>query len=165
MSSLFLLLLFVLQMVSFYVIALLYMRISKFNNLEKKQERLMAEMDNAIAAYLAELKEENERLINIIEKREEKVLIKVQEEVNHIRETKIAEKEDEFTIVQPNIPVNIALKSYQNAPTVKKTVSPTPEQNDHQRAISMFDEGKTIEEIAKTLGKGKTEVELLLKFR
>ncbi|MDN4607438.1 hypothetical protein [Sporosarcina highlanderae] len=165
MSSLFLLLLFVLQMVSFYVIALLYMKISKFNNLEKKQERLMAEMDDAIAAYLSELKEENERLIHAIEKREEKVHLKVQEEVKPARESKIVEKENEFTIVQPNIPVNVALKSYQNAPTTKKTVNSTPEKNDHHRALSMFDEGKTIEEIAKTLGKGTTEVELLLKFR
>ncbi|MDW0115707.1 hypothetical protein QTL97_01985 [Sporosarcina thermotolerans] len=165
MSSLFLLLLFVLQMVSFYVIALLYMKISKFNNLEKKQERLMAEMDDAIAAYLSELKEENERLINIIENREEKVLIKVQEEVKPTRKTKIVENENEFTIVQPNIPVNVALKSYQNAPTTPKTLNLTPEKNDHHRALSMFDEGKTVEEIAKTLGKGTTEVELLLKFR
>ena len=69
MQTVFLLFLFILQLISFYFMALLYMRLSKFNNLEKKQEKLMAEMDDAIGAYLSELKEENERLIQIIDKR------------------------------------------------------------------------------------------------
>ena len=69
MQTVFLLFLFILQLISFYFMALLYMKVSKFNNLEKKQEKLMAEMDDAIGAYLSELKEENERLIQIIDKR------------------------------------------------------------------------------------------------
>ena len=39
------------------------------------------------------------------------------------------------------------------------------ELDDRTRAFNMHDEGKPVEEIAKKLGKGKTEVELLLKFR
>ena len=37
--------------------------------------------------------------------------------------------------------------------------------DDRTKAINLHDTGQTIEEIAKALGKGRTEVELILKFR
>ncbi|WP_262172941.1 hypothetical protein [Saccharococcus sp. Marseille-Q5394] len=171
MQTVFLLFLFILQVIGFYFIALLYMKVSKFNNLEKKQHKLMAEMDDAIGAYLSELKEENDRLINIIDK---------QEEGRSLRETARVDRPTEdptqspdmktFPIKTPGYPLKAALKSYQAAPTLNKdslAVQVIEESglDDRTLAIRMHDNGKSIEEIAKRLGKGKTEVELLLKFR
>ena len=67
--------------------------------------------------------------------------------------------------------MKVALKSYQSAPLINANGSSSEldskvvEMDDRTRAINMYDEGKPVEEIAKKLGKGKTEVELLLKFR
>src|SRR4051794_9029785 len=58
MTSLFLLFLFILQIISFYFLALMYTKLSKFDNLEKQQRKLMNEMDDSIGAYLSELKDE-----------------------------------------------------------------------------------------------------------
>ncbi|MGN7386789.1 hypothetical protein [Sporosarcina sp. SAFN-015] len=170
MQTVFLVFLFIVQVIGFYFIALLYMKVSKFNNLEKKQQKLMAEMDDAIGAYLSELKEENERLIAIIEKRQEngKRVENALDSRHQEPERQVERKE--FTIVTPSYPVKAAMKSYQTAPTVKDSKSSKPVPKVHEMdsrtlAIQMYDEGKPIEEIAKKLGKGKTEVELLLKFR
>ncbi|MFS0688072.1 hypothetical protein AB1K89_02325 [Sporosarcina sp. 179-K 8C2 HS] len=170
MQTVFLLFLFILQVIGFYFMALLYMKVSKFNNLEKKQQKMMAEMDDAIGAYLSELKEENERLIKIIEKRQEND--KHEESAPERRSQEFeqqAEKKD-FTIVTPSYPMKAALKSYQTAPSLRdnslsKPVSKVHEMDSRSLAIHYYDEGKPVEEIAKRLGKGKTEVELLLKFR
>ena len=63
MIWIFLVFLFILQIISFYFLALFYTKMSQFDDLEKKQRKLMDEMDDSIAAYLSELKDENERLI------------------------------------------------------------------------------------------------------
>ena len=63
MITIFLVFLFIIQIIGFYFLALLYTKVTKFDDLEKKQRKLMAEMDNSIGAYLSELKDENERLI------------------------------------------------------------------------------------------------------
>ena len=55
--------LFILQIISFYFIALLYTKLSKFQDLERKQENIMNEMENSFSAYLAEMKDENDRLL------------------------------------------------------------------------------------------------------
>lgn len=171
MQTIFLLFLFILQLFGFYIMALLYMKVSKFNDLEKKQQKLMAEMDDSVGVYLAELKEENDRLIKIIEKRQES-------NSSHEKEIKkqqvtqsgtvVENNKENFTLNQPSVPMKVAMKSYQTSPAVKESVTKPSfdevKMDDRSIAIRMHKEGKSIEEIAKSLGKGKTEVNLLLKF-
>ena len=160
------------QLISFYIIALLYMKISKFKNLEQKQQKLMSEMDDAIGAYLNELKEENDRLIDTIDRksfqngsRREQAHEQRTNQSNDFTER----SEDNLTITPVNYPVKIAMKSYQsslsNAAVLPEKVTEEKKKDDRSVAIEMHNEGKSIEEIAKKLGKGKTEVSLLLKFR
>ncbi|WP_336822495.1 hypothetical protein [Sporosarcina sp. USHLN248] len=184
MQTIFLVFLFLLNMIAFYIIALLYVKVSKFNNLEMKQQKLMEEMDNAIGAYLTEMKDENERLIKIIEERQQK------DDVYHagsqgdtMKESNtdkiVAQAESDFVLKSPKIPVKMALKSYQSMPIsakktetdkavedpVQETAAEPIEMDDRSLAFSMQQQGMSVEEIAKQLGKGKTYVELLLKFR
>lgn len=63
MTTILIALLFFLQLLSFYFLIILNTKLAKFKDLEKKQERLMREMDDTITAYLAEMKDENDRLI------------------------------------------------------------------------------------------------------
>lgn len=161
-------LLFIVQIISFYFLALLYTKVSKFDDLEKKQRKLMVEMDDSIGAYLSELKDENERLIERLTTRDrEPVVKKVTSSVQLDKQEYTAATEQAPPMIRvnkPTIPVNVALKSY-NA--VSKTQQgPTLEvDDDRTQALKLFDAGQSIEEIAKALGKGRTEVELILKFR
>ena len=167
MTSIFLLILFILQIIGFYFLALLYTKVSKFDELEKKQQRLMKEMDDSLAAYLSEVKDENEQLI--------KKLTAVQSEqqaasMEPVRRQKGTSEEEAppIHLTTPRLPVNLALKSYAKtkpAPVVEEKIEVKTEMDVRTRAFELHDAGKSIEEIARALGKGRTEVELLLKFR
>lgn len=170
--AVFLVILFIMQLVSFYIIALLYMKISKFKDLEKKQQKLMSEMDDAIGAYLNELKEENDRLIQIIDQKSFQTDSRheqAQEQRTNQTDDFIEGEQDVLTINPVKYPMKVAMKSYQSfvskAAVIPEIVTEEKKKDDRSVAIDMHDEGKSIEEIAKKLGKGKTEVTLLLKFR
>ena len=159
--------LFILQVVGFYFLALFYTKISKFDDLEKKQRKLMEEMDDSIGAYLSELKDENERLIEqlSIREREPVAKAKISEELSNTQEfaATLEQSQPAIRINKPTIPVNVALKSYNAATTAQ---GPTLEvEDDRTTAFKLYDAGQSVEEIAKQLGKGRTEVELILKFR
>lgn len=163
------------QIIVFYFLALLYTKVSKFDALEKKQQRLMQEMDDSLAAYLSEVKDENEQLIKKLAnvQRDEQAATKVEEAIQpRIPKQEANIEEAPFVnVTTPKVPVNLALKSY--AATRPKAVEevkeveddPAVEVDDRTRAIQLHDAGQPIEEIARVLGKGKTEVELILKFR
>lgn len=148
----------------FYFIALFYMRMAKFDRLESKQQKLMTEMDDAIAVYLSELKDENDRLIRMLEKR-------VDEEEQPSSKEGMKEKAQPVssqTEISPNqrpvIPVQVALQSYKSA-TKPPAVDFLEEVDDRAKAVQLHKEGLSVEEIARQLGKGKTEIELILKFK
>ena len=63
MVSIILVVLFICQLLSFFLIMILNSKLAKFKDLEARQEKVIREMDDAIGAYLMEMKEENNRLI------------------------------------------------------------------------------------------------------
>jgi len=150
MTTIFLLCLFVLQIITFYFLALLYTKSSKYDDLEKKQQTLMREMDDSIGMYLAELKDENDRLIERLSKRAEEKQTPTEPVIE--------------TIPTINAPVNLALKSYQSTKTELYKPTVPDSIDDRTRIIQLHEAGQSIENIAKKLGKGRTEVELILKF-
>ncbi|WP_342512578.1 hypothetical protein MKY34_18465 [Sporosarcina sp. FSL K6-1522] len=172
MIWIFLVFLFTLQIIGFYFIALLYTKIAKFDELEKKQRKLMAEMDDSLVAYLSELKDENEWLIERLATREDKPIA---DKAPITKEPELAklvvppnEQPSSMPITKPQIPINVALRSYgaANKPKEQPEVEADDDDDDDRtRAFAMHDAGESIEEIAKKLRKGRTEVELLLKFR
>lgn len=161
--------LFVLQIISFLIMTLFYMKFSKFQTLERKQRKLMEEMEHSAAAFIAEIKEENDRLIQQIERRET-AEAKKQPKQPLQEKAQQAGRDELFEKIARPLPVQAALRSYQKntQPAVKEekkaggAVQAAP--SDFQQAKKLYDEGKSIEEIAKQLGKGRTEIELLLKF-
>lgn len=130
----------------------------------------MDEMDNSLAAYLSEVKDENDQLIKrlaAVEK--EQPIVKVESTSTSEKLTEDIKQAQEplINLVTPKIPVNLALKSYASTKLEPIQEEPVEEQptDDRSRAIQLYDAGKSVEEIARVLGKGQTEVELILKFR
>ena len=152
MTTIFILCLFILQIITFYFLALFYTKSSKYDDLEKKQQTMMREMDDSIGLYLSELKDENDRLIDKLSKR-------VDKEEETVNSEPLVEKTPTF-----KIPVNLALKSYQATNNYKNESELVVEPDERTRVIRLHEAGQSIEEIAKKLGKGRTEIELILKF-
>ncbi|MFF2176930.1 hypothetical protein ACFVT8_10775 [Lysinibacillus sp. NPDC058147] len=189
--------LFILQLISFYFLIILNTKLAKFKDLEKKQERLMSEMDDTISVYLAEMKDENDRLIQELQRvsKSETKTNAVKQEEQIVRQEQAQPpslKKEESTVDGPisldneqriYVPKNIVANAYSRqqqtgAKTEAKVVHSKQQATDatkkqeaklkpltvEQQAIELAKQGKTPEEIAKQLQKGKTEIELLLKF-
>lgn len=139
---------FVLHGISLFLIILLSLKWIKIKETEKEQAELIREMETMMTTYLMQFKEENERFIKQLtsspvrqKKKEtppsfqdEQVLLPVEQVVDRIELSTTAPKKEQ---------------------SVESLVS---------EALKLQQQGKTIEEIAKTLKRGKTEMELLLKF-
>lgn len=193
MSTILIVVLFVLQLLSFYAIIILNTKLAKFKNLEKKQERLMREMDDTISLYLAEMKDENNRLISELQMvpkphavvAENSILQDEQQTEVEIQQTTAEISSNEVSMagfeVEPRVfvPKNIAVNAYsrqqnasnntanQSSPISTPDVVIEEEQKEHtfeEQVVQLSKQGKNVEEIAKQLQKGKTEIELLLKF-
>lgn len=63
MTSVFLFISIVLNIIALFSIVILYLRQSKLFEVEKKQQRMIEEMEDVISTYLAEMREENESFI------------------------------------------------------------------------------------------------------
>lgn len=175
--------LFVLQLVSFYFIIILNTKIARFNNLEKKQERLMSEMDDTVAAYLSEIKDENNRLIselgNVKVQQSDKISTQsVQPDVKKPISPVVDVELEQRLLTPKNLVANAYSKqmvSQQMSTQAKKEdlhanepVLPVTERPKiltiEEQVIELAKKGESAETIARKLQKGKTEIELLLKF-
>ena len=187
--------LFSLQLISFFIIILLNSKISKFKDLEVRQDQLIREMDDVIGVYLLEMREENDRLIQELKDSKQQVTPfkqPVMEFEKQPVQKPLVVEEPSFTespqVPQPSVqPVfeqrpfmskNMAASAYNRqkestsadvASSRNRTVVVEKEQQPivqtlEQQVVQYFNDGMTIEEIAKKTQKGKTEIELLIKF-
>lgn len=151
-----LIILFLMQVISFYFIALLNAKISRFDNMEQNQQQILNDIENSFSAYIAEITDENNRLIQELKNTE---VPKIVPSKNQVKPS-----EHETSILEPPVSFvskQIAASSYMK--TAQSTTKKVPA-TVREKVIFHFDEGKNPEEIAKLLQIGKTEVELFLKF-
>ena len=195
--------LFLIQLIMIFVIIILNSKISKFKDLEIRQNQLIEEMDNTISVYLLEMKDENDRLIEELKKSKESEKKSIppvqkkslqQKEVKSYIEKNISnsqlnstkvEEPSEMEATRVFVPVQRVANAYTKQKTNTIEESETKELNEvqaelltkteksrnaqkevtfEQKVVELYKEGKTIEEIAKQLQRGKTEIELFIKF-
>lgn len=153
----------------------LSLRVSKTKELELKQQKVAREIEDLFTTYLIEIKEENERMMNILEKngqnensyepnhekkssqKSPKVALNVSEDVNV---NKNSEQQDAPVLKQQQVD-HKPIKEYKPPmPDEVEFIQPSLE----ARVFSLYDQGLSTEEIARKLDCGRTEVELMLKF-
>ncbi|TQR07255.1 DUF6115 domain-containing protein [Psychrobacillus soli] len=158
MTSLILVILFLLQIISFYFITLLHAKLAKFNNMENKQAQILSEIEDSFSAYIAEIKDENNRLLQELNNTNPVVAATTEF---------VEEKEKEVVPSTFDIPKTFVSKqrvanSYSKTATITEKKEPV---SIKEKVFYYDNEGKSIDEIAKMLQIGKTEVELFLKFK
>jgi len=193
MEGIIIIALFSLQLISFFFIVILFAKLNKFKELEKKQEQIVEEMDAALGAYLMEMKEENDRLIEQLstipkpaKDAEQKVQPPLAQVPNFVSSTaastvykKNIEKQtqlEEASMLTPNSTFvepqagqavkgePIVAISGEQAVDESEQLEEVKEHTYEENVVKMYKAGKSVEEIAKNLNKGKTEIELLIKF-
>jgi len=152
-----LIILFLMQILSFYFITLLNAKISKFNDMEREQQQMLLDIEDSFSAYIAEITDENNRLIQELNNTDiPKTTFSKIPGNSSINEATAFEPPISF--VSKQLAASSYLKSAQT--TVKK-----PPETVREKVLFHDKEGKNSDEIAKILQIGKTEVELFLKFR
>ncbi|MBG9589176.1 hypothetical protein ABE26_19600 [Cytobacillus firmus] len=183
-----------LNIVALLAIILLYLRQNKLMDTEKRQEKVLIEMEEVISAYLVQMKEENDDFISKLSKANAKNDTSIKEKsipVNLDRKNDLdISKADEKSMPLARASIYQASKAYkqnlraaedllsekESLPSLKETESVTrsdssqsiKEENPssiNDQVFNLKKQGMSAGDIAKKLGKGKTEVELMLKFR
>ncbi|AFZ90716.1 MULTISPECIES: DUF6115 domain-containing protein [Bacillus] len=148
MSTLLWLLSFLLHGVLLYAVIILYTRFSALKETERQQKKILEETENTLAAFLLELKEENERLEDA----------KSRQAPDAEDAEPLAEPKEE-----PDIPDHMEklISATERAESDENNGAHSFE----ERVSELYEQGLTPAEIAKRMQSGKTEIELFLKFR
>ncbi|WP_313798653.1 hypothetical protein [Cytobacillus sp.] len=214
MTTFLLLISLFLNVLAIFAIIILFLRQNRLSQVERKQEKMISDMEEVISTYLVQMKEENEAFIdrvkgigirsepiNEIDSNKNNTYKKAKENGN--KATK--EKDSKDILLQSRIgkaSVYKAASAYkQNSIAVDKDIESKPpetleghsvklppleknfdvivkngESANHSmdqlqedsflnQVLALKEQGLTEDKIAQKLNKGKTEIELLLKFQ
>ncbi len=172
---------FILHGISFLIMVLLYFRLEQTKDIERNQATILKDMEDLLSAYITEIKDENEAFLDKAKQDQEQVRhadIQIKNDVS-VKSTNIQPRintvEDQLTdhdlasllpsyddLVDEKIVTrkkeSITLDSM---PDIKNNIEPL---SIGQQARLLHNSGLSVEEIAKKFNKGKTEIELFLKF-
>lgn len=164
----------IINIVSIFAIIILYIRQNRLMHVEQDQKKVLQEMEEMFSTYLIEIRDENEEFIKKVQSiYHSKMEIKENVEADKSYQDKISsqnEQKNEVPALQTFMRSR-AEKTYQSAMTQNDIQDAENQSIDfatlplEKQAYLLEKEGMTIEQIAKELHKGKTEIELLLKFR
>ena len=161
-------------MISVFAIIILYLRQNRLINFEKNYRTYMKESEELINTFIIEMKEENQEIKQLIGN---KNVSKPTEDIPQLnQEPQIV---NQTATSQPERYIKkTALDAYENVnnhTNVTNNMDDKVELTSRRELVKepdhllkvvteMKNQGNTIEEIAKKMGRGKTEIELLLKL-
>ncbi|HWO77983.1 MAG TPA: hypothetical protein VNM69_19110 [Bacillus sp. (in: firmicutes)] len=163
-------------------IVILFQKQHRLHGLEMKQQHALQEMEDILTSFLYEIKEENEQLQVLLENNQQP--LKRNEEVSSPKPTApvIVKEQAGVDVPGPTLSKNsiqlrqvrkvyneqeVSWEKYEELPPWLKLEDELDQSETaapKDQIISLWNEGHTIEAIAKKINKGKTEVELTLKF-
>ncbi|WLR52365.1 coupling factor for flagellin transcription and translation [Bacillus tianshenii] len=167
---------FLLHFITIFIIILLSMRLNNMKHTVSKQEELQKEVEDVFSSYMVEIKEENEKLLQALRQKS-------------VTPTQAPSQSEPAKPAGPSSPqlkpstkavsrvydlnkkVTEKPRSTQSSEKKEDYTVPLSKGNEHyvqsltSKAVQLEKQGHTVEEIAQKLNKGKTEIELLLKFR
>lgn len=175
MTGLLIFLLFVLNAILAFAIVLLFQRQNRLLEMEKKESQIQKESEALLTAFLIELKEENEQFISKINNLRREMSIhasgnEINGDVNREYEVYTDEVNQLNTKGYSRMQAVQAYKVNTQEETLpensnEETLEQIEDKKEYSEAVyELYKQGMTIDQIAKKMKKGKTEVELLLKF-
>jgi hypothetical protein len=192
MTIFFMIMNLILTIIALLAIIILFLRQGKLFKLEDNQKKTIQEMEELLSSFVLEMKEDNEHLIkrmeeiknekSIFKHKDQKHLLPIELPINEKIEKEGKKKYEDLSSRLGKTVGNYAVQAYQQQSKKEKEEiqNPMKESNPsiEQKNPSLIQrdfledqiedlntQGYSIEEIAKRLKKGKTEIDLLLKFQ
>lgn len=153
---------FLLHVFTFITIKVLKDRITEPEDIAAKQAHQQKEMEELLAVYLLEIREENEKVVSMLTNEKNN---KQPKNATHLPDMNYEQKDT----YEKAAPIIQQMKTYQEAkvdyqpPTVNESRD-TIEKSLSAQVLSLYNQGESIESIARKLDSGKTEIELMIKF-
>ncbi|MDA1475515.1 DUF6115 domain-containing protein [Bacillus changyiensis] len=164
MSTILWLISFMLHGTLIYFVIILYTRLGAFKEAEKNQKQMLEETENTLTAFLMELKDENDKLVQELQKDRTAEIKQKPEKFEEEPALSLPESKEKDAA---DLPLYIESMIHE----VEKEEDELNQEEEEEaisfeeKAVLLYEQGLSIEEVAKQLKSGKTEVELLLKFR
>ncbi|MBM7659335.1 hypothetical protein JOC85_000102 [Bacillus mesophilus] len=174
MNTFLLIVSFVLHAVSFLIIILLYYRLEQTREIERKQGNLLKDMEDVLSSYIMEMKEENELFLKKVKHDYKPMNTKPSTEKETTKKEKLASIS--INTIEPQLSdedlLSLLPKFDEDLKTFDSSKGSKQEKEEKefellplgQQAKKLHNKGLSVEEIAKQLNKGVTEIELFLKF-
>ena len=159
MTTLFLMINFAISLLAIFLVVILYIKFSSVQQLEQDYHRLLKVAEETIGSYVYELQEENKAFLSKLKDRQ----TAGGGQPKKTTEYSFDEKEPEITPEDINIMLGESLQSDSIGNNNEKIAF--DDLSTYEQVAILIEDGHSMEEIAKKLGKGKTEIELLWKIR
>lgn len=180
--------LFLLQFLTLSALVVLYLRLQKNEQLYEEQRELVEQFEMSMQLYLDEIKRENEQLLERLTERprpqketeehstpemkplvippiEDEFVATPQSYASHLQARLIQEQRKKMTALEEiNEMPPVSQREERVEPPVQEEEVQEEEETYEEQVKRLFDEGESIEALAKRFDRGKTEIELLLKF-
>ncbi|MTH52769.1 hypothetical protein GKZ89_05050 [Bacillus mangrovi] len=150
-----------LHMISLYCISLLFIRISNLKKMKQEQESIYEETSELLAGFMLEQREEHERFLRALS---DKPSPRPDSEANTAPAVSFEKPDEQHQQEEKGILAEGVPEHLRFAEGMQDTVDLSA-QRQEMDVNALSENGHSIEEIARMTGKGKTEVELILKFR
>ncbi|GEL75850.1 DUF6115 domain-containing protein [Tenuibacillus multivorans] len=158
MESILLLFSLILHGITFVVIFLLYQKIKQASEGERNFEQRVQEIEDLFSSYLLEIKDENKAFVEKVSEIDQNPKVhktlqfqgdSATENQDTVQLSQNYTKPHKQSLFQPEL---VKVKDHVEQPSL------------HSKIMHLYENGYTTEDIAKKLNKGKTEVELIVKF-
>ncbi|MDC3414115.1 hypothetical protein NC797_03415 [Aquibacillus sp. 3ASR75-11] len=150
MSSIFILVSLLLHLFTIVGLYYLYTRQKNSTSNQLNEEKMMRDIEEVFTGYLEEVKAENDKLLNYLTRKGNTTSMK---QDNH-KEKDIQSVDEDWEEDPPEL----------YNPPITNESKDVLEQSLRGRIYALYDQGRSIDTIARELHCGRTEVELMLKF-
>lgn len=154
---------YIIQGIILILIFFLYQKIQSISQYEKDFEKRVNEVEDLLSSFLLEIKDENEKFLKTVALIEEK---EKEAKVNHtLNDNEVRLKEQQISDQQNNEKSNHSQKLQSDFQLDSISVNDRVDRPSIQaQVMHLYDQGYSINEIAKKFNKGNTEIELIVKF-
>ncbi|WP_345807455.1 Swarming motility protein SwrB [Bacillus pumilus] len=169
---------FMLHAALIYFVIILYTRMNSLKATEQKQRELLEETENTLAAFLMEVKEENDKLSKVVAASPDFSAVELKSNFQTPKQPQTPIESQQSVESEEPVPEHLSALLSEVEVQEEKVNEPVPhleseasvpseneiEETFEDQVKTLYDQGHSLEEIAKELKTGKTEIELLLKF-
>ncbi|WP_342492877.1 Swarming motility protein SwrB [Bacillus sp. FSL H8-0516] len=169
---------FMLHAALIYFVIILYTRMNSLKATEQKQRELLEETENTLAAFLMEVKEENDKLSKVAAASPDFSAEELKSDLQTPKQPQPSIESQQSVESEDPVPEHLSALLSEVEVQEEKVNEPVPqletesflpskseiEETFEDQVKTLYDEGRSLEEIAKEMKTGKTEIELLLKF-